>query len=120
MKTELHQSIFKAGRFDKCKSKQNNTSQNTTPHETVFSHVAEKNFNIKHPFLFNTKTDVFKLIHSYNRHNYINSTVTCTKTFQRFDHNSNATHCGGCSQCIDRRFAAFASHLESFDAILQF
>lgn len=85
-----------------------------------FAHVSDKVFNIKHPFLFNTKTDIFSLIHSYNRHNYINSTVTCTKTFQKFEHNSSATHCGGCSQCIDRRFAAFASHLELFDAIYNF
>lgn len=57
---------------------------------------------------------------TYNKHNYINSTVTCTKTFQRFEHHSSATHCGGCSQCIDRRFAAFASHLEHVDAIYNF
>lgn len=85
-----------------------------------FSHVAEKRFDIKHPFLFNTKTDIFNLLHKYKRHNYINSTVTCTKTFQKFNNNSNATHCGGCSQCIDRRFAAFASGLDKYDAIYDF
>jgi 7-cyano-7-deazaguanine synthase in queuosine biosynthesis len=85
-----------------------------------YSHVSEKEFKIKHPLLFNTKTDVFNLIHQYKRHDYINSTVTCTKTFQKFNNNSNATHCGGCSQCIDRRFAAFASDLEKYDAVYDF
>lgn len=115
-------SINFSKRADLINARASRTTHPKTLHhmKQFFSHVAENRFNIKHPFLFNTKTDVFKLIHSYNRHNYINSTVTCTKTFQRFEHNSSATHCGGCSQCIDRRFAAFASHLESFDAIYNF
>ncbi len=88
--------------------------------KSFFSAVAEFQFDIKHPFLFKTKTEVFETLSQYHRHNYINSTVTCTKTFQRFTRNSNASHCGGCSQCIDRRFAAFASNLDSFDAVYDF
>ena len=115
-------SINFSKRADLINARASRTTHPKTLHhmKQFFSHVAEKKFNIKHPFLFNTKTDVFKLIHSYNKHNYINSTVTCTKTFQRFEHHSSATHCGGCSQCIDRRFAAFASHLEQVDAIYNF
>ncbi len=115
-------SINFSKRADLINARASRTTHPKTLHHMrqFFSHVAEKKFNIKHPFLFNTKTDVFKLIHDFKRHNYINSTVTCTKTFQRFDHNTSATHCGGCSQCIDRRFAAFASHLEKFDAIYNF
>lgn len=48
---------------------------------------------------------------------YINSTISCTKTFLKFQNNTQASHCGGCSQCVDRRFAAFASGLEEYDAI---
>lgn len=88
--------------------------------KNFFSHISEDTFQINHPFLFKTKTEIFQIIHAYKKHNYINSTVTCTKTFQKFNNNSSATHCGGCSQCIDRRFAAFASHLEKFDAIYNF
>ncbi len=115
-------SINFSKRADLINARASRTTHPKTLHHMrkFFSHVAKKEFKINHPFLFSTKTDIFKLIHSFNRHDYINSTVTCTKTFQRFDHNSNATHCGGCSQCIDRRFAAFASHLEEFDAIYNF
>lgn len=97
------------------------THPKTLYHMKVFySHVAGRRIEIKHPFLYHTKTDVFNLIHAYRRHDYINSTVTCTKTFQKFEHNTSATHCGGCSQCIDRRFAAFASDLEKYDAVYDF
>ncbi len=85
-----------------------------------FSSVRGKAFDIKHPFLFKTKTDVFEILKKHNRHYYINSTVTCSKTFLKFANNSMATHCGGCPQCIDRRFAAFASGLEDFDALYDF
>lgn len=88
--------------------------------EQFFSIVNEKSFEIAHPFLFNTKTDIFRIIKQFNKHDYINSTVTCTKTFNKFTHNTQATHCGGCSQCIDRRFASFSSNLENFDALYDF
>lgn len=109
-------------RADLINARASRTTHPQTLHlmEEFFSHVAERKFHINHPFLFNTKTDILNLIKSFNKHNYINSTVSCTKTFQKFKYNSSATHCGGCSQCIDRRFAAYASHLESFDAIYDF
>jgi 7-cyano-7-deazaguanine synthase in queuosine biosynthesis len=115
-------SINFSKRADLINARASRTTHPKTLHHMsqFFSHVAEKKFKIQHPFLFHTKTDIFKLIQRFNRHNYINSTVTCTKTFQKFNNNTNATHCGGCSQCIDRRFAAFASDLEKFDAIYDF
>ncbi|QNL48136.1 hypothetical protein H8S90_15125 [Olivibacter sp. SDN3] len=85
--------------------------------ENFYSVVGGEHRPIIHPFLYNTKTDIFKKIESAGKINYINSTISCTKTFLRFENNSQATHCGGCSQCVDRRLAAFASGLEDFDAI---
>lgn len=85
--------------------------------ERVFSKIAGTPFKVNHPFLYLTKTDIFNKLKKYKRESYINSTITCTKTFLKFQNNTQATHCGGCSQCIDRRFAAFASNLEDFDAI---
>ena len=115
-------SINFSKRADLINARASRTTHPKTLHQLqiFFSHVAQKKITLNHPFLFNTKTDIFQLIQSFNRHDYINSTVTCTKTFQKFHNNSNATHCGGCSQCIDRRFAAFASYLERFDAIYNF
>lgn len=85
--------------------------------EDFYSSVGESRKYIKHPFLFNTKTDIFLKIKQFNKTNYLNSTISCTKTFLAFENNSQATHCGGCSQCIDRRFAAFASNCEAEDAV---
>ena len=85
--------------------------------ESLFSEIGNEKTQIKHPFLFNTKTDIFEKIKKYGKTNYINSTISCTKTFLTFENNTQANHCGGCSQCIDRRFAAFASNLQEEDAI---
>jgi REase_DpnII-MboI len=85
--------------------------------EDFYSSVGETRKYIRHPFLFNTKTDIFLKIKKFNKTRYLNSTISCTKTFLSFENNSQATHCGGCSQCIDRRFAAFASNCEDEDAI---
>ena len=38
--------------------------------------------------------------------------MSCSQTLQ---HTGQATHCGGCSQCIDRRFAAYGSKLDDVD-----
>ena len=43
---------------------------------------------------------------------FITSAVSCSQTFKN---RSQATHCGGCSQCIDRRFAAYGSELDDAD-----
>lgn len=83
--------------------------------EQFFNLVAGKPVKVNHPFIYKTKTDVLEIIKGYNKQRYINNTLSCTKTFQRFKNNSQATHCGGCSQCIDRRIAAFAAELEDFD-----
>lgn len=85
--------------------------------EQFYNAVDGQSRLIVHPFLFNTKTDVLLKIKQFGKVNYINSTISCTKTFQRFQNRTNATHCGGCSQCVDRRFAAYASGLEEHDAI---
>lgn len=80
--------------------------------EKLFSLVHESKFNIKHPFLWLTKTDVLQKIKRFKREELISSAVSCSKTFQNLE---QATHCGGCLQCVDRRFAAYSSNLEEFD-----
>ncbi len=84
--------------------------------KNFYSTVAGNNVEIKHSFLYQTKTDIFDKVRKYGKETYIDNTVSCTKTFIKFKNNSQATHCGGCSQCVDRRFAAFASELEEYDA----
>ena len=64
------------------------------------------------PFLEKTKTDIFRIVAEVGQQDLVSSTVSCSQTFQ---HQSVKTHCGGCSQCIDRRFAAYGSQLDDVD-----
>ncbi|HEV3256668.1 MAG TPA: 7-cyano-7-deazaguanine synthase [Gemmataceae bacterium] len=76
------------------------------------SEVAGKPMRIETPFLWKTKADVLQLLEQQGQMDLLTSTVSCGKTFQNL---GPATHCGGCSQCIDRRFAAYASGLQDVD-----
>ena len=67
---------------------------------------------ISTPFLDKTKSDVFRIITEAGYEDFISSTVSCSHTYQSQD---LATHCGCCSQCIDRRFAAYASEMDDID-----
>ena len=78
----------------------------------LFSEIAGFKIEISTPFLWNTKTDIFRLLGELGRADLITSTVSCSQTFR---HSGQATHCGGCSQCIDRRFAAYGSELDDVD-----
>ena len=80
--------------------------------ENLFSVLDEAKIKIVTPFLWQTKTDIFNLLAKLGRKDLITSTVSCSQTFQ---HLGQATHCGGCSQCIDRRFAAYGSKLDDVD-----
>ncbi|MEZ4941819.1 MAG: 7-cyano-7-deazaguanine synthase [Saprospiraceae bacterium] len=123
-KQEIH--VFENGitslNFSKRQDLMNARASRTTHPKTLgllqnfYSTVSDNHIKIRHPFLYQTKTDIFDKIKSYGKEKYIDNTVSCTKTFIKFKNNSQATHCGGCSQCVDRRFAAFASELEEYDA----
>jgi hypothetical protein len=85
--------------------------------QQFFSEISDIPVLIKHPFLFDTKSNIFEILKMYSKQDFINLTISCTKTFDRFYNRTNATHCGGCSQCVDRRLAAFATEMEDYDAI---
>lgn len=84
--------------------------------ENFYKHIYGSDFCIKHPFIDKTKTDVLNIIKKYKKLDYLNSTISCTKTFNISGKTTNATHCGGCSQCIDRRIAFYAAEIEEYDA----
>lgn len=68
---------------------------------------------VVNPFWTKTKTDVFTLLDNVKGRDLISSAVSCSKTFQRMP--GNATHCGCCFQCVDRRIAAHAAGLQDID-----
>ncbi|OGU79389.1 MAG: hypothetical protein A2499_01300 [Stygiobacter sp. RIFOXYC12_FULL_38_8] len=80
--------------------------------EKLFTKIAEKPFKIQHPYLFKTKTEVVDILKKYNREFTLDVAVSCSSTR---NHPSGFSHCGICSQCIDRRFAVYAAEVEKFD-----
>jgi hypothetical protein len=104
--------------FPKRQDMMNSRSSRTTHPRTIdliesfFSEVEESRVRANTPFLWKTKTDVFKTLAGFGRDDLITSSVSCSKTFQNL---GQATHCGGCSQCVDRRFGAYGAELDDVD-----
>lgn len=80
--------------------------------QKIFSLVLDQSVQIETPFLWKTKTDVVADLVNGPHPELLPSSVSCSKTSQN---TGNATHCGGCSQCIDRRFAAYAAKGDDWD-----
>lgn len=80
--------------------------------ENLFTAVAEKSITIKNNFFDRTKTDVIKILKKYERSNLFMSSISCSSTR---NNTSAKTHCGKCSQCVDRRFASFAAEIDTWD-----
>lgn len=80
--------------------------------QELFSLILGKSVQIETPFLWKTKTDVVADLRDGPHLKLLPSSVSCSQTFRN---RSQATHCGGCSQCIDRRFAAYASKVNEWD-----
>jgi 7-cyano-7-deazaguanine synthase in queuosine biosynthesis len=77
----------------------------------LFSMIAGKQVTIQLPFLYQTKTDVISKLLKQSPE-LISSAVSCSRTFQT---EGQATHCGRCFQCIDRRLAVHAANAEHLD-----
>ena len=80
--------------------------------ESFFGLFYDVPFKIEHPYLFKTKTDVVQKLIELNGKDLISSSVSCSKTFLN---TTQFTHCGGCSQCVDRRFAMYSNEIETYD-----
>lgn len=80
--------------------------------ENLFSEINQSKIKISTPFLWRTKTDIFRILNDVGQKSLIPSAVSCSQTSQNHE---LVTHCGGCSQCIDRRFAAYGSKLDDAD-----
>jgi 7-cyano-7-deazaguanine synthase in queuosine biosynthesis len=65
-------------------------------------------FTVENPFLWKTKTDIVRGIKASGFGKLCATTISCAHTWER----TNAhTHCGTCSQCIDRRMVTLAAGL---------
>ena len=78
----------------------------------IISTLAGKRFAVENPFLWKTKTDVVSSIADAGCADMIKFATSCTHIWEL---TKLRTHCGNCSQCIDRRFAILSSRLEKHD-----
>ena len=74
--------------------------------------LAEKPFSVENPFLWKTKTEVINDIVKAGCAETIKFSTSCTHTWKM---TRLHTHCGKCSQCIDRRFAILAAGAQEYD-----
>jgi hypothetical protein len=115
-------SIFENGitslNFTRRQDLMNGRATRTTHPKTIhflqqlFSEVIGHKLTIETPFLWKTKTDVLEKLGKSSQRYLIPSAVSCSKTFLNLE---QASHCGGCSQCIDRRIATYAAGLAETD-----
>jgi len=78
----------------------------------LFSKLARSSFRVDNGFVWKTKADVARLVSTLGCQDLVAETVSCARpTGLR----APATHCGVCSQCIDRRFATLAASLADHD-----
>ncbi len=71
-----------------------------------------RQFTFENPFLWKTKTDVVELVRDANCGDLVACSTSCGHTWELTNEH---THCGVCSQCIDRRLAVVAARLEMHD-----
>jgi 7-cyano-7-deazaguanine synthase in queuosine biosynthesis len=78
----------------------------------VLSAVLGHPFDVSNPFAWMTKSEVIERISQNGCSDLIRHTRSCTRVHAM---TKLHTHCGQCSQCIDRRFAVLAAEQENED-----
>jgi hypothetical protein len=79
---------------------------------TLFSALLGKPFFVENAFQWKTKSEVVRVITEAGCSDLIRHSNTCTHTWEM---TNQFTHCGKCSQCIDRRFAVLAAGASDVD-----
>ena len=78
----------------------------------IFTAIFGQKFTVKNPFMWKTKAEVLNLLSDREARHLIKQTVSCTRAWHM---TKLVTHCGRCSQCIDRRFAILCAGLAGED-----
>jgi Queuosine biosynthesis protein QueC len=77
-----------------------------------FSPVTGTSIEVENPYIWKTKADVVRTVAERGCWDLIRDSVSCTRTR---DATKLHTHCGCCSQCIDRRFGVLAADCSKYD-----
>ncbi len=80
----------------------------------LFSAVFKKPMTVENPLFWKTKTEVLELIRNAGASDLVRMSRSCGDVRGR---TKMHPHCGKCSQCIDRRFAALAAGMDEADPI---
>jgi len=83
----------------------------------LLSHVVGSPFTVQNPFHWKTKGEVIDLIVRSGCPELIAPSISCTHIWEMTNEHS---HCGTCSQCVDRRFAIIAANAEQHDRADQY
>jgi hypothetical protein len=78
----------------------------------LISLITEKPFQVENPFLWKTRAEVVRLLGEAECADLIRFAVSCSHVREM---TTLHTHCGKCSQCIDRRFAVLASDYGDYE-----
>ncbi|MGA2172610.1 MAG: sigma factor-like helix-turn-helix DNA-binding protein [Sedimentisphaerales bacterium] len=80
--------------------------------QNLFSLMAGCAFEVETPFFDKTKTEVVEVIKNAQHADLMKKSVSCSHVFGM---TRLHTHCGCCSQCIDRRLAILAAGCVEYD-----
>ena len=78
----------------------------------LFSRVYTNGFGIENPFFWKTKTEILQAIKSVGYSKLCAFTSSCAHTWEQTKMHS---HCGRCSQCVERRLVALAADFGAED-----
>ena len=97
-------------------------TRTTHPHvlhgfQQLLSMIADHPFTVENPFLWKTKGEVVDLIAKSGCPELIGPSISCTHTWEMTKEHS---HCGTCSQCVDRRFSIIAAGADEYDPLDQY
>lgn len=83
--------------------------------QTLFRLISgNDSFVVRNPFIDMTKSEIVKYIINRGCGDLIAKSMSCAHSWQQ---TTLQTHCGVCSQCIDRRVAIIAADAEKYDNI---
>ncbi len=82
--------------------------------QRILSLVAGEPFRVDNPFFWKTKAEIVESIMKAGCQEMIGESRSCAHTWEM---PKGCTHCGGCSQCIDRRYAIIAAKAEQYDPL---
>ena len=85
--------------------------------QDLLSLLADEKFTLENPFLWLTKGEVVKKILDNGCGPLIAPSRSCAHTWETTNQH---THCGVCSQCLDRRFGIIAAKADEFDPLAQY